>query len=196
MNYLAAHPKTDLIMAKEGDGRLYYRLGLKYAPKSLKLEPFDCGFEVVRTYEGADNPDDVKRLADGTWQFKLGSRIKCKTSMVAPSRRYHVALINPLPAGIESLNPALKVTEELPEDEQPKRDTPFWWWWGPWYEHSNLRDERAEAFATYVPSGVYEYNFFARATTPGTFIVPPAKAEEMYSPEVFGRSASDVVVVK
>lgn len=196
MNYLAAHPQTDLIMAKEGQGRLYYRLGLKYAPKSLRLEPFDCGFEVVRTYEGADNPEDVKRLSDGTWQFKLGSRIKCKTTMVAPSRRYHVALVNPLPAGIESLNPALKVTEELPESEQPKRDTPFWWWWGPWYEHSNLRDERAEAFATYVPCGVYEYNFFARATTPGTFIVPPAKAEEMYSPEVFGRSSSDVVVVK
>jgi alpha-2-macroglobulin len=36
----------------------------------------------------------------------------------------------------------------------------------------------------------------ARATTPGTFIVPPAKAEEMYSPEVFGRSGSDWVVVK
>jgi len=36
----------------------------------------------------------------------------------------------------------------------------------------------------------------ARATTPGTFIAPPAKAEEMYSPEVFGRSASDWVVVE
>ena len=28
------------------------------------------------------------------------------------------------------------------------------------------------------------------ATMPGTFVVPPAKAEEMYSPEVFGRSAT------
>ncbi len=36
----------------------------------------------------------------------------------------------------------------------------------------------------------------ARATTPGTFVVPPAKAEEMYSPEVFGRSGSDWVIVK
>jgi len=36
----------------------------------------------------------------------------------------------------------------------------------------------------------------ARATTPGTFVVPPAKAEEMYSPEVFGRSASDLVIVE
>ena len=44
--------------------------------------------------------------------------------------------------------------------------------------------------------GVYEYSYTARATTPGHFVVPPAKAEEMYSPEVFGRSGSDVVVVE
>jgi uncharacterized protein YfaS (alpha-2-macroglobulin family) len=44
--------------------------------------------------------------------------------------------------------------------------------------------------------GVYEYSYIARATTPGTFIAPPAKAEEMYSPEVFGRSSSDWVIVE
>jgi hypothetical protein len=36
----------------------------------------------------------------------------------------------------------------------------------------------------------------ARATTPGTFVTPPTKAEEMYSPDVFGRSSSDVVIVE
>ena len=40
-----------------------------------------------------------------------------------------------------------------------------------------------------------EYVYYARATTPGEFIVPPAKAEEMYFPETFGRSASDKVVI-
>ena len=35
-----------------------------------------------------------------------------------------------------------------------------------------------------------------RATTPGQFIVPPAKAEEMYHPETFGRSKSDRVRVE
>ena len=33
-------------------------------------------------------------------------------------------------------------------------------------------------------------------TTPGRFVVPPTKAEEMYEPETFGRSASDVVVIE
>lgn len=203
MQYLAQHPKTNLIMAKEGAGRLYYRLGLKYAPKSLTLDPLDCGFEVTRSYEGADNPADVKRLPDGSWQIKLGSRVHCRTTMVAPSRRYHVALINPLPAGFETLNPDLKVTEDLPASSRPTTESAgkglyanFWQWWAPWYEHSNLRDERAEAFTTGLPCGSFDYDFYCRATTPGTFIVPPAKAEEMYSPEVFGRSSSDKVIVK
>ncbi len=156
----------------------------------------DCGFEVTRSYEAVDNPDDVKRLPDGTWQIKLGARVLCKTAMSAPSRRYHVALINPLPAGLEALNPSLKVTEDIPEGKDNSRDVGRGWWWGPWYEHANMRDERVEAFASILYGGLYEYNFTARATTPGTFVVPPAKAEEMYSPETFGRSASDKVIVK
>ena len=69
------------------------------------------------------------------------------------------------------------------------------WWWGPWYSHENLRDERAEAFAPILYGGVYSYSYVTRATTPGTFVVPPAKAEEMYHPETFGRTATATVVV-
>jgi uncharacterized protein YfaS (alpha-2-macroglobulin family) len=59
-----------------------------------------------------------------------------------------------------------------------------------------MRDDRIEAFASLLWDGVYEYTYVTRATTPGTFIVPPARAEEMYSPEVFGRSGSDRVIVE
>jgi uncharacterized protein YfaS (alpha-2-macroglobulin family) len=59
-----------------------------------------------------------------------------------------------------------------------------------------MRDERAEAFAALLWDGVYDYAYVTRATTPGQFVVPPAKAEEMYSPEVFGRSASDQLIVE
>ena len=57
------------------------------------------------------------------------------------------------------------------------------------------RDERVEAFTSLLWDGVHEYTYVARATTPGQFVVPPPKAEEMYSPETFGRGASTRVVV-
>ena len=72
-----------------------------------------------------------------------------------------------------------------------------WRWFHPsnWFEHQNLRDERAEAFQSLLWEGKYEYKYIARATTKGSFVVPPAKAEEMYSPEVFGRSSTDKVII-
>ena len=59
-----------------------------------------------------------------------------------------------------------------------------------------MRDERVEAFASLLWEGVHSYEYVARATTPGKFVVPPTKAEEMYMPETFGRSASDRVIVE
>ena len=73
-------------------------------------------------------------------------------------------------------------------------------WGGPgdgytWFDHQSFRDDRSEAYASYLPAGTYEHTYYARATTPGTFVTPPAKAEQIYSPEVFGRSGTDTVTV-
>ena len=103
---------------------------------------------------------------------------------------------DPMPAGLEALNPALAVTGSIPQDPEGTSTMRYWWWRWTWYEHQNLRDERAEAFASLLWDGIHTYSYVARATTPGTFVAPPAKAEEMYSPEVFGRSGTDWMVVE
>ena len=197
MKDVAAHDKQDLTIQKDGKGRLYYRVGMTYAPASLKLDPADYGFVVERRYEGVDDPKDVIRQADGTWKIKAGTRVRVKLTLVNENRRYHVALVDPMPAGLEAMNPALAVTGPIPQSpsEQKSRGA-YWWWYGPWYEHQNLRDERVEAFASLLWEGVHAYEYVARATTPGSFVVPPPKAEEMYMPETFGRGASDRVVVE
>ena len=186
----------DLILNKDGPGRLYYRLGLQYAPTDLNLSPLEMGFVVQRRYESLDDPEAVYQDNDGVWHIKAGTRVRVKITMEADNRRYHVALVDPLPAGLEIINPALAVSENIPQDPTNPDYKYGWWWWGPWYEHQNMRDSRAEAFTSLLWEGVYEYSYDTRATTPGAFIVPPTKAEEMYSPEVFGRSGSDWVMVE
>ena len=183
-----------LIVQKEGQGRLYYRLGLRYAPTDLRLDPADHGFTVERVYEAVDDPGDVRRDGDGVWRIRAGARVRVKLTMAASSRRLHVALVDPLPAGLEILNPELAVTGDPPQD--PDRSRGARWWHASWYQHQNLRDERAEAFSSYLWAGVYEYSYMTRATTPGAFVAPPAKAEEMYAPETFGRTGTDWVVVE
>ena len=44
--------------------------------------------------------------------------------------------------------------------------------------------------------GTHDFSYLVRATTAGKFTAAPLRAEEMYTPEVFGRTASDVVEVK
>lgn len=195
---------ANLTIGKEGAGRLYYRIGTRYAPSNLKLDAADYGFRVERAYEAIDDPADVRRDADGLWHIKAGARIRVHLRMSNPARRYHVALVDPLPAGLEALNAALATTEQLPDGSTENGvfvksrgiSDYYSFWRGTWYEHQNLRDERVEAFTTLLWEGEHEYTYFARATTPGTFIVPPAKAEEMYAPETFGRGASDRVRVE
>jgi hypothetical protein len=185
-----------LTIDKQGAGRLYYRIGMRYALKNLQLPAADYGFSVSRVYEAIDNPSDVKRDADGTWIVKAGAKVRVKVTMIATTRRYHVALIDPMPAGFEALNPELRGTEAaLPAPMNRGAFNRYWSWWH-WYEHQNLRDERAEAFSSSLWEGAYEYSYICRATTPGSFIAPPAKAEEMYAPETFGRSASDKVRIE
>jgi hypothetical protein len=185
MSYLQG--QQNLILDKQGAGRLYYRIGLKYAPKNLNLAAANYGFEVSRQYEAIDNPNDVKQLADGSWTIKAGARIRVKVQMVNSANRYHVALVDYLPAGFEIINSELANSSSTGEKTQT-----FW----NWFDHQNLRDNRTEAFSSYLNSGVWEYKYVVRATTLGNFVAPPAKAEEMYSPETFGRSKTDFVRVE
>jgi uncharacterized protein YfaS (alpha-2-macroglobulin family) len=198
MRALAADDPRSLTIGKDGPGRLYYRAGLRYAPRDLDLPPLDRGFAVERTYEAVDDSADVVRGADGRWRVKAGARVRITVTVTAPARRVHVAMVDPLPAGFEAVNTALRGAENVPPADAGVAP---WtrghhWWWGPWYEHQNLRDDRVEAFTSLLPAGVYTYSYVARATTPGLFIVPPPRAEEMYSPETFGRGGTERVIVE
>lgn len=185
----------DLILQKAGAGRLYYRLGLRYAPSDLRLDPRDEGFVVVRTYEAIDEPSDVVRNDDGSWTIAPGAMVRVRLSMVADSARTNMALVDHLPAGLEALNPALAASPRPPAEEDDDVLEPATWYGFTWFDHQSFRDDRSEAYSSYLPAGTYDHTYVARATTPGTFIAPPAKAEEIYAPEVFGRSGTDRVTV-
>jgi uncharacterized protein YfaS (alpha-2-macroglobulin family) len=199
MAWLAQQPvsTTPLILEHQGAGRLYYRLGMRTVPDTLDTPAADNGFTIERTYEAVDHPEDVQKNSEGVWQIRAGSRVRVRLTLVAPARRYHVALVDRLPAGWEPINPSLAVSGEIPQDEAvaAAKGGRYGFWWQPWYEHQNLRDERAEAFASLLGAGVYRYSYVARATTPGEFVAPPPTVEEMYHPETFGRGAGERVRV-
>jgi uncharacterized protein YfaS (alpha-2-macroglobulin family) len=70
------------------------------------------------------------------------------------------------------------------------------WWQRGGFDHVERHDDRVNLFATRLGEGAHEFSYLVRATTAGTFTAAPLRAEEMYSPEVFGRTGSESIEVK
>ena len=188
---------TTVTLADQGTGRMYYRIGLTTSPTSLSVPALDRGFTVIRTYQGADDPADVTRDGDGVWHVKAGARVQVTLTLVARSAQSHVSLTDPLPAGLEPLDPALATTsKDLAGQNAAGGNADPFSWTPTWFDHQELRDDRAQADVTWLPGGVYTYSYRAAATTPGSFVVPPATAQQTYAPETFGRTATDRVEIR
>jgi alpha-2-macroglobulin len=173
----------DLALVKQGPGRMYYRVGITYAPRQTNLPALDAGFIVRRSYS-AEDPADVVKTPDG-YKIRLGAKVQVTLELLATTRRHAVALVDQLPAGFESVNTNLATAERALAAPGDAR-----------WDHVNMRDNRTEAFQMDLREGTHRFSYTVRAATPGTFIAAPAKAEEMYSPETFGRSSGLKVVIE
>jgi uncharacterized protein YfaS (alpha-2-macroglobulin family) len=87
------------------------------------------------------------------------------------------------------------LAEQQRREEAKGYDWTSWWQRGG-FDHVERHDDRVNLFATRLSEGTHEFTYVVRATTAGTFITAPTRVEEMYEPEVFGRTATDVVEVK
>jgi len=166
MKYVMEKDKT-LIIQKEGVGRLYYRIGLNYSPTNLVQDEFERGFFVKRTYMASDDPKHLKKDNDGVWRMKVGEKFQVKVEITTKSRRYHVALVDKIPAGLEIINPNLKGQIQVPNRSNANPYSSRSYSPEHWYEHVNFRDERAEAFQSLLWEGTYSFNFFCSCNYQG-----------------------------
>ncbi|MCB9597613.1 MAG: hypothetical protein H6719_33150 [Sandaracinaceae bacterium] len=61
--------------------------------------------------------------------------------------------------------------------------------------HRALNDERASFYFDRLPSGLQEYTYAIRATTVGTFTIPPTQVEALYDPDFVARSTVATLTV-
>ena len=179
---------NDVVMGKEGHGRLYYDLLLSYFWKAREILPAEEGISIVR---------EITPVEGSAARPTVGGTYKVKLTITVPEDRHFVAVESPHPAGFEGIDFALKTSQQHLEDEIKDDDDPYWWWDSSWYfNHKEFRDDQVFLFADELPSGVYTYEYLARATLPGTFLWRPARAYEMYFPEVFGNTESAVMEIR
>ncbi len=209
---------SKLVFEKQGQGTLFYEARLEYVRKTLPADAEDQGFFVQRSARSV-TPGELSGplpplAGEGARKFRAGDIVQTDLVVVAPTPRSWVVIEDPLPAGFEAVNTRLRTTaswidvessavtgacggDPECEDAAAARDALAH---GratlPSQYHQEVRDDRVLFFVDHLPAGMYRYRYLARATTAGSFVVPPAKAEEMYSPEVFGRTFATTVEVE
>jgi hypothetical protein len=156
----------------------------------------DKGIAVERAYQ----PDREGKPGDPGTSYAAGDLVRVTLTVKLPKERRYVAVTDPLPAGFEPVESwfattAAGLARAEREDGEQDRDWMAWWQRGG-FDHVERHDDRVLLFATRLSEGTHTFSYLARATTAGAFRVAPARAEEMYEPEVFGRSASAAVEVR
>jgi uncharacterized protein YfaS (alpha-2-macroglobulin family) len=183
--------QVPVVFSREGTGTLFYLQRLRYASTAMQMQRLDSGFEIERTYR--KHGEEAAMTS-----FDAGDLIEVTLHVRNTKERSFVAVSDPIPAGTEPVEAAFATTNAaLREELQRNESQSFWAWWERGgFDHFERHDDRVDVFATRLGEGDHEYKYLLRATTAGTFITAPAHAEEMYEPEVFGRTATSIVEIK
>jgi uncharacterized protein YfaS (alpha-2-macroglobulin family) len=185
MQSLMKRQSGDVTIERQGTGNLFYLMRLQYVPLGILHDALDQGFTVERKYSQQT--------------FKAGDLIKVTLKIRNTKERRFVAVTDPIPAGTEPVESWFATTAtDLAEQAAKQESGGDWmsWWKHGGFDHVERHDDRVNLFATRLGEGNHEFSYMVRATTVGTFTAAPTHAEEMYEPEVFGRTASSVVEVK
>ena len=190
--------------AGPGDGAVYYYFTVSEVPLAPPVTPDDQGIRLERWYERYEGGSPITRVAEG-------ELVRVRLRITVPTTRQFVVVDDALPAGLEAVDLSLRTASAIPgpgasatqepADREQQESSPQWgfgrWdsgWWSP-FDYREIRDDRVVYSANVLWPGTYTATYVARATTPGTFVRPPAHAEEMYNPAVNGRSDGGTFVV-
>ena len=189
-----------LHMDRTGSGRLYYGVTLAHAPIEPDTREVNKGLEIHREY--SLEQDGRWTLVDSSATLPTGSLIRVDLYVHVPAERYYVVVEDPVPGGFEPVSRDLATSVTFVEDGSGEAAYPegshrnhFDRWIEPtlsrWnFYHRELRHEAVRFYSERLSAGRYHLSYVAQIVAPGEFLARPARAEEMYRPAVYGKTAS------
>ena len=191
---------------KDGEGRLYYDVGLRYHIPNDQISPRDEWMIVSRNYYDYDEYQDAheKQCFTPIWRWvgwsncrnvrvknidsiseaKHGDFVVWEVELTVPYERNDVVLRDYIPSGAEILNVDFDtVWDDVAEVVGQESDRRWW------FDHIEQRNDMVYLYAEHLRSGTYTYTYVMQASYEGSFNVRPARAELIERPEVFGRSS-------
>jgi uncharacterized protein YfaS (alpha-2-macroglobulin family) len=147
------------------------------------------GFALTRTLYKVNGTGPMTRLepdADGTIRLAVGDVVEELAELVSDADRPQVALVMPLAAGMEPLNPALATATAEAQPSAGPSLAPSW---------ASYADDAVTAVWLQLPRGTYGLRTRMRATIPGSFTEPPATAAMLYAPGTNGSTGGARIVI-
>lgn len=183
-----------LEFSKSGTGRLYYTAQMKYAlPDELQNsrdEGIRLNYQIFNAATGK-----IVEPKKGTKLIELDSGVTYKARVIVSTSkdRLYMALRAPIPSGGEILDANFVTSGHDAGATLGSSGEPLWK-----HRVSNmvLYDNEAHFFWDDFEKGSCAVEFKFRTARRGAYPVPPAQAELMYEPEVFGRSDGYLFVIK
>ncbi len=164
-------------------GTVYATLRVRALPPTTDYPGVtERGLQVTRLYE--------TKGADGVWRpattFKVGEvvRVTLTCAKVADELKYLV-LEDYMPACMEAINPNVpgQAAGLEPMD------------WSQWFDHREYLADRVRGFCTrWEGRDLLNMRYYARVKRAGTSSAPPAQAQLMYEPQVYGLSPNARVI--
>jgi len=182
--------KQAIEISHSGQGRGYFSASVRYVQGDDQATAANAGFSLKRRYAV---------LRDKRWQplespmtIKRGELVRVELTVNTPAARSFVVVDDPLPGGLEPVNPDLATASGLAAEdaEPPGSASPY-----PFY-HRELRFEAARWFADYLSAGTYQLYWIGQAVATGEFAVPVPHVEAMYDPDIFGNDVPARLIVE
>ena len=190
-NLYPKDPNALTINHSEGSGALYYRAHLQVYRPAEEVQPYGHGLNLSRVYAGLTAPGVLNFTQEG----EVGELIQVQLTLVLENDAYYLMVEDHIPAGAEILDTRLKTSRQDVEEYQAA--APFKNGWGWWYFNAPLVfNDRVSWSANYLPAGTYQLTYTISLTHPGEYQVLPARAWQVYFPEIQAISAGDKFVVE
>ncbi|WP_455210457.1 alpha-2-macroglobulin family protein [Kaarinaea lacus] len=187
LRMLSTQQNEGFINYAAGDQPVVVRTETRYVPQAdgSYIAPIAQGFVVNRElFKLLAEDQPMQRIALESAGQKIpltvGEVIEDHVQIVNSVDRTFVAVVAPLAAGLEILNPRLATA---PPEAEPKGRITL----SPSYVA--YLDHQVAFYYDTLPKGVYDFYFRTRATVPGSFTLPAAYAEMMYQQAINGGSA-------
>ncbi|MBT3276151.1 MAG: hypothetical protein HN368_23585, partial [Spirochaetales bacterium] len=174
-----------LLFSAEGNGALYYTASLTYELPAETAGARDEGFSVYSVIEELDGTPVKGNI------LKLGETYRQRVVLSTSRRRSYAALRVPVPSGVEILDTSFATTGEYDNDESGVETYSYFD-----RPHEMIFQNEVRYYFDRIVPGSAEIVFHFRTTSRGVFPTPPAVAECMYEPEIFGRSRGGLFIIR